>query len=101
MGSKVKTLDYKPSIAIVARGGLLGFCHSTVMHSVLGFLEQPLDPFGTRLENVDFKAKKFVVLETPVTEGDFLLNKLSKVGYFDQNRDPTVNFSEEGRNGKY
>ncbi len=101
MGTKVKSLDSKPSAAIIARGGLLGFCHLTVMHSVLDFLEQPLDPFGTRLENVDLKAKQFVVLDNPITEGDYLLNKLSQVGYLDQNRDPSVNFSEEGRKGKY
>lgn len=65
MGTKVKHLDFKPSVALLARGGLLGFCHLSVMHSVLGFLEQPLDPLGTRLENVDFKAKQFVVLDNP------------------------------------
>lgn len=97
MGTKVKSLDYRPSAAIIARGGLLGFCHLTVMHSVLGFLEQPLDPFGTRSENVDMKAKQFILTDNPVTEGDHLLNKLSKVGYFDQNRDPSIAFSEEGR----
>jgi hypothetical protein len=41
MGSKSSTVQftYKPTAALIARGGLLGFCHLSVMHTVLGFLE--------------------------------------------------------------
>jgi hypothetical protein len=58
MGTKKSTShSYQPHAALIARGGLLGFCHLTVMHAVLGFLEQPLDPFGTKIENVDIKTR--------------------------------------------
>ena len=102
MGSK-KSLEYswKPTPSIMARGGLLGFCHLTVMHSVLNFLEQPLDPFGTRIENVDVKTRLFSENPKPSTKGDRMINKLSNAGYFDQGREPTSFLSEPGVRGKF
>lgn len=50
MGTKIGNRNnYVPSISIMARGGVLGFCHLSVLHNLLNFLEQPLDPFGTRI----------------------------------------------------
>ncbi len=101
MGTKSSNqkFSYKPSLAMLARGGTLGFCHLSVMHTVLNFLEQPLDPFGTRTQNVDAKTNTFIFKEQEQTNGDKVLNKLLKVGYFDQGRDP-ISF-ESGQKGKY
>ena len=38
---------------VTLRGAILGFCHLTVEDLCLGFLEQDLDPLGTRVSNVD------------------------------------------------
>ncbi len=81
--SSNQNFSYKPSLAIIARGGVLGFCHLSVLHTVLNFLEQPLDPFGTKSQNVDVKTGKFVYKELQETNGDKVLSKLLKVGYFD------------------
>ena len=65
------------------RGGVLGVCHLTVMHKVLDFLEQPLDPYQTKIQNVDFKTRGFMKNLEPQSSGDHLLLKLQSVGYFD------------------
>ena len=54
---------------------------------MLDFLEQPLDPFGTKVHNVDERTRLFLAAND-VTEGDHLLRRLQLVGYFDQGRDP-------------
>ena len=47
----LKRLDALGLVAL--RGAILGFCHLTVEDLCLGFLEQDLDPLGTRVSNVD------------------------------------------------
>jgi len=47
------------------RGAVLGVCNLSIYQSLLNFLEQPLDPFGTRQENVDLKTRIFVHSDTP------------------------------------
>jgi len=50
----------------------------------LDFLEQDLDPLNTRANNVDVKIHQFLKNQNDdLTDGDKLLSKLSKVGYFD------------------
>ena len=61
MGSKIGTeSNLKPSLSLVGRGAVLGVCHLSVMHTVLDFLEQPLDPFGTKVHNVDERTRVFL-----------------------------------------
>ena len=77
---------------VALRGAILGFCHLAVYQSFLDFLEQPLNPFGTKSFNIDENTRKFINLETnaQVTQGDQLLMKLKDVGYFDQGRETPV-----------
>ena len=77
---------------VALRGAILGFCHLAVYHSFLDFLEQPLNPFGTKSINIDENTRKFINLETNAeeTDGDRLLMKLGDVGYFDQGRRDTL-----------
>jgi hypothetical protein len=42
------------------RGALLGFCHLTIEDSVLNFLEQDIDPLGTKVANVDHQTASFL-----------------------------------------
>ena len=84
MGNKLSSdLKKTPSLSLIGRGALLGVCHLSVMQTVLDFLEQPLDPFGTRLHNVDERTRAFLQSGPEETEGDRLLRKLQLVGYFD------------------
>ena len=46
---------------IAVRGALLGMCHLSVYKTVLSFIEQPIDPFGTQASNVDLLTQKFVM----------------------------------------
>ena len=48
------------------------------MQAALDFLEQPLDPFGTRMQNVDLLTREFLA----GAKSD-LISKLLEVGYFD------------------
>lgn len=97
---------------VALRGSLLGVCHLTVFKSVIDFLEQPLDPFGTKSQNVDLLTRKFVfndkVAATKLSEqsdGDRLLTKLCLLNYFDQRKGESVaagiNEMENGKNQKY
>ena len=84
MGSKLGTaFNMKPSLSLVGRGALIGVCHLSVMQAVLDFLEQPLDPFGTKMYNVDERTRSFLSSVTDESDGDLLLRKLQLVGYFD------------------
>ena len=50
-----------------------------------------MDPFNTRASNVDFKIHHFLKNQSDdLSDGDRLLSKLTKIGYFDQGRDPIV-----------
>ena len=57
---------------VAARGSLLGVCHLTVYKAVLDFLEQPLDPFGTKATNVDLQMRQFVMKKTQAKEAEEL-----------------------------
>ena len=45
---------------VALRGALLGVCHLTVYKTVLDFIDQPLDPFGTKAGNVDLLTRQFI-----------------------------------------
>ena len=73
---------------IALRGALLGFCHLSVWEMTLCFLENEIDPFGTKAANVDSKTRQFLSYEVPsedLLQGKKLLQKLALIGYFDQN----------------
>ena len=86
-------MRYSPALFgwLGLRGSILGMTHLSLYNTMINFLEQPLDPFGTAAENADMKVRKFVMYDSiPVNEmstGDRLLNKLGMVGFFDQGRD--------------
>lgn len=72
---------------LAGRGALIGFTHLFVYHKALNFLEQDMDPFGTKAVNVDKQIKDFVknerTEEMEHNDGSMLLNKLLMIGYFD------------------
>ena len=72
---------------VALRGGLLGICHLSVYKTVISFLEQPLDPFGTKSTSVDTLTKKFIFNDkmtatspAELSDGDRFLAKLSLLG---------------------
>lgn len=74
---------------VALRGALLGVCHLSVYESVLGFLAQPLDPFGTAAGNVDQLTQEFIFNQGQQkagneSAGDRVLAKLCLMGYFTQ-----------------
>ena len=79
------------------RGALLGVCHLSVYKTVLDFVEQPLDPFGTRAGNVDHLTRRFVFglkagsgEDGQRTDGDRVIEKLCLTGYLDQRKDDNL-----------
>ena len=86
----MKTSTFEKIGWVACRGAILGVCHLTVYTKVMQFLDQPLDPFGTKSQNVDFIISKFIFnqkdeegkIEMPKTDGDQLLAKLMTLGYF-------------------
>ena len=72
-------------------------CHLSVYKSVLDFVEQPLDPFGTRAGNVDQLTRQFVFNlkqgsgeDGQRTDGDKVIEKLCLTGYLDQRKDDNL-----------
>lgn len=56
---KIRSFDKLQWVAL--RGALIGVCHLSVYKAVLEFLEQDLDPFGTKAGNVDLLTQKFIL----------------------------------------
>ena len=56
--NSARTTKASENLGLIAlRGALVGFCHLTVQDLTLSFLEQEIDPFGTKAANVDSKTK--------------------------------------------
>jgi hypothetical protein len=53
---------------VALRGALLGLCHLTVEDLCLGFLEQDLDPLGTRVSNIDAQTANFLSKQIETSE---------------------------------
>jgi hypothetical protein len=53
---------------VALRGALLGLCHLTVEDLCLGFLEQDLDPLGTRVSNIDAQTANFLSKQIDTSE---------------------------------
>jgi len=86
--NQTKTSLFDKLPLVMMRGALLGVCHLSVYKTVLDFIEQPLDPFGTRAGNVDLLTNHFIFAKKADSkdeegDGDRILAKLCLLGYFD------------------